>query len=95
MAKLGTVEGGVRRIRVAYSTAEWQANRSGFSPSRSTRASASSVVIVFLTDRPLFDELRARWQESAAGFAEGLDAALPRERQDSVGGQAVYRIRAG
>ena len=74
LAKLGAVEGGVRRIRVAYSTAEWEANPR--LPHIEVDASfGRSVVIVFLTDRPLFDELRGL-AESAASFAKGLDAAL-------------------
>ena len=42
---------------------------------RSRASSGRSVVIVFHTDRPLFEELRGL-AESAASFAKGLDGAL-------------------
>ncbi|HET9069648.1 MAG TPA: serine/threonine-protein kinase, partial [Amaricoccus sp.] len=74
LASLGTVEDGVRRIRVAYSTAEWEANRR--LPHILVDANfGRSVVIVFHTDRPLFDELRGS-AESAASFAKGLRETL-------------------
>ena len=69
-----TVEGGVRRIRVAYSTAESEANPR--LPHIVVDANfGRSVVIVFHTDHPLFDELRGL-AESASSFAKGLDEAL-------------------
>ena len=74
LANLGTVEGGVRRIRVAYSTAESEANPR--LPHIVVDANfGRSVVIVFHTDHPLFDELRGL-AESASSFAKGLDEAL-------------------
>ena len=74
LAKLGTVEDGVRRIRVAYSTAEWEANRR-LPHIRVDDTFGRSVVIVFHTDRPLFDEMRGS-AESAASFAKGLRETL-------------------
>ena len=74
VAKLGTVEGGVRRIRVAYSVAETAADPSRLS-FKVDETFGKSVVIAFYTDRPLFGELRPL-QESVAGFAKALDAVI-------------------
>ena len=73
LAKLGTVENGVRRIRVAYTRAEKVANRAV--PYFTVEPPLGrSAVIVFHTDRPLFDTLRG--SESAASFAKGLGETL-------------------
>jgi hypothetical protein len=74
IAALGTVEGGVRRIRVAYSAAESAADPR--KPSFTVDPTfGRSVLIIFLSDRPLFDEVRPM-TESVASFAKGIDDAL-------------------
>ncbi len=74
VADLGTSDGRIRRIRVAYSLAEQAAD-----PSRLAftvdDTFGKSVVVVFHTDRPLFEEMRPT-TESVAGFAEELQRTL-------------------
>jgi len=74
LAGLGEPGGGTRRIRVAYSLAE-AAEVPGRPAFTIDETFGKSMVIVFHTDRPLFGELRPM-TESAAAFAEALDAVL-------------------
>jgi eukaryotic-like serine/threonine-protein kinase len=70
----GTVEDGVRDIRLAYSLAEQAAvpERVAFTVDETF---GKSQIIVFHTDRPLFPELRPTI-ESASSFAEDLADVL-------------------
>ena len=72
----------MRRIRVAYSLAEAAADpeRLAFTVDDTF---GKSVVIVFHTDRPLFDELRPT-TESVAGFAEELGAGARRRARCEI-----------
>ncbi|MGH3616091.1 MAG: hypothetical protein ACRDRK_26565 [Pseudonocardia sp.] len=74
LADAATVADGMRRVRVAFSRAE-----AAEDPKRLwftiDDTFGKSVVIVFLTDRPLFAELRPT-TESVEGFAEDLAQVL-------------------
>ena len=74
LAALGEPGGATRRIRVAYSLAE-AAEAPGRPAFTIDETFGKSMVIVFHTDRPLFDELRPM-TKSAAAFAEALDEVL-------------------
>ncbi|TPE49092.1 serine/threonine-protein kinase [Amaricoccus solimangrovi] len=75
VADLGTVAGGVRRVRVAYGEAEARADPASRLSFRVDDTFGKSLVIVFRTDRPLFDTLRPT-TETIASFAADLDAVL-------------------
>ena len=74
LAALGEPGEGVRRVRVAYSEAE-AAEEPGRLAFAIDDTFGKSLVIVFHTDRPLFEELRPT-TESVAAFAEALDKVL-------------------
>jgi len=73
LAALGETDQGMRRIRVAHPVAEAEADpaKLGFTIDANF---GKSLILVFLTDRPLFVEPRP--QESAASFAEALESRL-------------------
>jgi hypothetical protein len=66
--------GGVRRVRVAYGLGE-AAAEPGRLAFKVDPTFGKSVVVVLVTDRPLFGELRPT-TESVASFAEALEAVL-------------------
>jgi eukaryotic-like serine/threonine-protein kinase len=74
VAGLGSVEGDMRRIRVAYSLAEFRDD-----PRRPALQVdpnfGKSLMVVFRSDRPLFDTLRPK-TESIASFVEDLGQVL-------------------
>jgi hypothetical protein len=74
LAALGTSDGRIRRIRVAHALAEQAADprKLAFTVDDTF---GKSVVIVFLSDRPLFPDLRPT-TESVASFAEALQRTL-------------------
>ena len=74
IAKLGTVEGGTRRIRVLYSLDEKRADIRLLAMQVLDSDFGKSEIIAFLTLGDLFDTRRPR-DESVASFAEALALA--------------------
>ncbi len=86
IAKLGTVEGGTRRIRVLYSLDEKRADIRLLAMQVLDSDFGKSEIIAFLTLGDLFDTRRPR-DESVASFAEAL-ALAQGERPGNVIGFA-------
>lgn len=74
LARLGTVDGGVRDIRVAYSLNDQAADRSRLAFTVD-KTFGKSLVIVLHTDKPLFEVMRPT-TESVESFAKGLKDVL-------------------
>ncbi len=74
LARIGSVSGGMRTIRVAYPAAEGAADPSKLSFSVDATF-GRSLIIVMQTDQPLFPQLRPT-TESTKSFAEDLRAAI-------------------
>ena len=86
ITKLGVVEGGTRRVRVAYSLDEKRAEPKRLAMKIEDTDYGKSEFIAFLTLGDLFDTRRPR-DESVASFAEAL-AAAQAERPGNVLGFA-------
>ena len=71
IGNLGTVEGGIRRIRVLFSRAEAKTDPSLMAMKVNAGEYGKSEVVAILTDRQLFDSLRPR-EESTEAVTEAL-----------------------
>lgn len=72
LRKIGTVEGDVRRVRVAFPVADASIEQLGF---KVVEPLGTNVLLAIVTDTPLFDQLRPR-AESNAAFADALQGRL-------------------
>ena len=73
VASIGTVEGDTRRVRVAYRPRRRQGRSEGRPAFKVDDTFGKSLMIVFRTDRPLFDTLRPT-TETVASFIQDLEA---------------------
>jgi hypothetical protein len=92
LANIGTVQGGVRRVRVLWSVDEFRDDPSRMAFRIEDKDYGKSEVIAILTRSDLFDMRRPR-DESVASLAEALAAALE-GREDEILGVASRIIDA-
>ncbi|MCU0908634.1 MAG: protein kinase, partial [Rhodobacteraceae bacterium] len=84
LANIGTVQGGVRRVRVLWSVDEFRADPSRMAFRIEDTNYGKSEVIAILTRGDLFDMRRPR-DESVASLAEALAAALEGREAEILG----------
>jgi predicted Ser/Thr protein kinase len=84
LANIGTVQGGVRRVRVLWSVEEFVADRSRMAFRIEDKDYGKSEVIAILTRSDLFDMRRPR-DESVESLAEALAAALEGREAEILG----------
>ena len=77
IADLGTVSGGLRRVRVTYGAAEAREDPAARLRFQIDDSFGTSLILALRTDRPLFDTLRPT-EETIPSFAQDLAAALDR-----------------
>ncbi len=92
IADIGTIEGGLRRVRVLYSLDQFKANRELIAFKITDGDFGKSEVIAILSQESLFGIRRPR-DESIASFAEALDQIL-REEPGKIVGMASRLIDA-
>ena len=92
VASNGTVEGDTRRVRVAFDLADAKADPKARPYFKVDDTFGKSLMIVFRSDRPLFDTLRPT-TETVASFIQDLEAsAAGRAGADSRADDAGYRV---
>jgi hypothetical protein len=84
LANIGTVQGGVRRVRVLWSVDEFRADPSRMAFRIEDKDYGKSEVIAILTRSELFDMRRPR-DESVESLAEALAAALEGREAEILG----------
>ena len=84
LASIGTVQGGVRRVRVLWSVDEFRADPSRMAFRIEDKDYGKSEVIAILTRSDLFDMRRPR-DESVQSLAEALAAALEGREAEILG----------
>jgi eukaryotic-like serine/threonine-protein kinase len=84
IAKLGTVEGGTRRVRVLFSVAENKADNRLPKAEVTPSDYGKSEIIAFLTEGDLFDTRRPA-DESIGSFSEALAGTLAKRPGNVIG----------
>ncbi|MEP5761893.1 MAG: serine/threonine-protein kinase [Litoreibacter sp.] len=84
VAQLGTVENGLRRVRVLFSADEFRQDTNRLAMRINQGDYGKSEIIAILSKRPLFDGRRPR-DESVTSVAEALGSALLNGRDGIIG----------